>query len=496
MLFANEYREMCRARPRHGSNTTPMSLVEGEEWRCRYAYGYGLDGSEIPVYLVMPDRAEIGSSYLLDCATGEYFDLRATLSIEPIGIEHFYESFGLQLDRENKRDLIGVASTAFGLDMQDIAEDLSIQDEVAARFCPFTCGPREDRRACKKARTEESTTPPILQDTSSDITGTVDSGTSSSSESESSVGASNCDSVLEDLEEWYTKLQPLGRDLHHEDLPEDPEDRRRYFEQTWEFSFTKEMVHQLSLLPDAWPLARLTFPLDILKQLELLLQAYCFEAVATSMEPERHEERVGAFAEDLIQCVALHLAETVAGLFQDALQDASLGLVDSNNAPLLSPFWLQPIYTELLNAGSRFRAIKAKEIRRPATSLVKVMCVPYAGLAAASHRGKRKVDTSRVSLLEDKCWAGSLLVWFPASWIHAKNLEAPTHQDTVVPYASQLPTSIGFKLRRWHADRSGQTPILHGSTNATWLTLCPDNFVGIYSTRYMRAFWTMYTFIR
>ena len=241
--FRYEYREMCRARPRHGSNTTPMSLVEGEEWRCRYAYGYGLDGSEIPVYLVMPDRTEFGSFYLLDCATAEYVDLRATLSIEPIGIEHFYESFGLQLDRENKRDLIGAASTAFGLEMQDIAEDLSIPDELAARFCPFTCGPRGDRRASKKARTEGSTTPPRLQDTSSDTTGTVDNGTSSSSESESSVGASNCDSVLEDLEDWYTKLQSLERNLHCEKLPYDPEDQRRYFKQTWNFSFTEETLH-------------------------------------------------------------------------------------------------------------------------------------------------------------------------------------------------------------------------------------------------------------
>ena len=100
----------------------------------------------------MPDRTEFGSFYLLDCATGESFDLRATLSIEPIGIEHFYESFGLQLDRENKRDLIGAASRAFGLNMQDIAEDLSIPDELAIRFRPFTCGPRGDRRASKKRK--------------------------------------------------------------------------------------------------------------------------------------------------------------------------------------------------------------------------------------------------------------------------------------------------------------------------------------------------------
>ena len=299
--------------------------------------------------------------------------------------------------------------------------------------------------------------------------------------------------MLEDLEQWYTKLQPLGKELHHEDLPEDLDDQKRYFDQSWDFSFTSKIKSQLSLLPDAWPLARLTFPLaSILKQSELLLQAYCFEAVATSMEPERHKDRVEAFAGDLIQCVALHLAETVASLFQEALQDASLGLVDSNNAPLLSPkFWLQPMYTELLNAGSRFRAIKAKEVRRPATSLVKVMCVPYTGLAAALHRGKRKVETSRVSLLGDKCWAGSLLVWFPASWmplvveaIQAKNVAASTRQDTVVPYASQIPTNIGFKLRRWHADRSGQTPILHGSTNVAWVTLCPERYVHLFHTLY------------
>ena len=30
--FRYEYREMCRVRPRPGSNTTPMSLVEGAEW--------------------------------------------------------------------------------------------------------------------------------------------------------------------------------------------------------------------------------------------------------------------------------------------------------------------------------------------------------------------------------------------------------------------------------------------------------------------------------
>ena len=164
-------------------------------------------------------------------------------------------------------------------------------------------GQEETAELGKKARTEGGATPPQNQDTSSETTVTVDSSVSSS-ESDSSVGASNCDSVLEALDVWYTKLQPLGRDLHHEELPDDPVDRKRYFEKTWDFAFTQEVAQQLLLLPDAWPLARLTFPLaSILKQLELLLQAYCFETVATSRDPERHEERAVTFAEDLTQCV-------------------------------------------------------------------------------------------------------------------------------------------------------------------------------------------------
>ena len=490
--YQHQYQQMCRARPRPGSNTTPMPLEGGAEWRCRYAYGYSLDGADIPVYFVMPDRTAFGSFYLLDCTSNEPFDLRDTPSIEPIGIDHFYESFGLQLEREHKRNLISAASTSFGLELQHIAEDLSIPDEIAAGFSPFTCGPRGDRRASKKARTEGSVAPSQNQDTSSETTVTVDSSVSAS-ESESSVGASNCDSVLEALDVWYTKLQPLGEELHHEELPDDPVDRKSYFDQKWDFAFTQEVARELRLLPDAWPLARLTFPLaSILKQMELLLQAYCFETVATSRDPEWHEGRAVTFAEDLTQSVALHIAETIADLLQQAMKDDASGLVDSKNAPLLCPkFWLQPVYTELLNAGSRFRAIRAKEVRRPATSLVKVMCIPYEGSAAASHRGKRKVDNSRVNFLGDKCWAGSLLVWFPASWmpsvvkaLRAKNANAQTYQDTVVPYASGVPPRIEFKLRRWHADKSGQTPILHGSSNVTWFTLFPGHFIHLFSTLY------------
>ena len=113
------------------------------------------------------------------------------------------------------------------------------------------------------------------------------------------------------------------------------------------------------------------------------------------------------------------------------------------------------------------------------------------GLAVQTHRGKRKVGTSRVNLLGDRYWAGNLLLWFPAAWmlsvaeaIHKKNKEATTHQGAALSASAGCLSSIGFKLKRWHADRTGQTLILHGSTNVPWLTLDPDKIVHLFATSY------------
>ena len=54
-----------------------------------------------------------------------------------------------------------------------------------------------------------------------------------------------------------------------------------------------------------------------------------------------------------------------------------------------------------------------------------------------------------------------------AETIHGKNKEVAAQGAAVL---SNCLSSIGFKLKRWHADRTGLTSILHGSTNV-WLTL-------------------------
>ena len=160
-----------------------------------------------------------------------------------------------------------------------------------------------------------------------------------------------------------------------------------------------------------------TCSIHLVKQMEALLQAYCFETIARCRQPDERTARVKAFARDLVQCLALHLAEVVSEVLQGVLRDTAHGLVDTSNAESLSPkFWIQAIYTELLHASCRYEAIREKEACRAATALVKVTCLPYDGLAVQRHRDKRRVKHSQVNLLGDRCWTSNLLVWFPAAW--------------------------------------------------------------------------------
>jgi len=50
-----------------------------------------------PCFLIWPERTEAGSFWLLDCTSAGFYDLRATRSIENLGLEHFFAAFGLWL---------------------------------------------------------------------------------------------------------------------------------------------------------------------------------------------------------------------------------------------------------------------------------------------------------------------------------------------------------------------------------------------------------------
>ena len=90
--------------------------------RCRrFAYGYALDGSEFPCYLVWRQREE-QSYVLLDTATSDTLLLDERSSFRPLGMQHFYDSFALAPQICIRSD----ALVLFGLRDDELLPDLHI----------------------------------------------------------------------------------------------------------------------------------------------------------------------------------------------------------------------------------------------------------------------------------------------------------------------------------------------------------------------------------
>ena len=180
----------------------------------------------------------------------------------------------------------------------------------------------------------------------------------------------------------------------------------------------RELVH----LPRNWPLARLTIPLGGLsKQIDRLLEGYCFQILATNRDPDAHNGKIIQTATHLTLILAEYLADTIAWLMRCILDHASKILFHNDIEPLLTPgFWILPLYRELLNSARRNRPSAASERARGCTGLVKLICKEN-----KEQRGKRKFHEG-VPHPNDRGgftqWFGScslintLYVWFPASW--------------------------------------------------------------------------------
>ena len=61
--------------------------------------------------------------------------------------------------------------------------------------------------------------------------------------------------------------------------------------------------------------------------------------------------------------------------------------------------------------------VREKEQQRPPNGLVKVVCLPFDGVAAQKHGRKKATDASFETMIGPISWVDSLFVWFPAAWM-------------------------------------------------------------------------------
>ena len=80
--------------------TTPLSPKPGKTplHGRRFVYGYSLDGSDFPCYLLWPKRTPTGSFCLLESQTQWYVDIEHAGFLHPLGLRHFYDRFSLRAE--------------------------------------------------------------------------------------------------------------------------------------------------------------------------------------------------------------------------------------------------------------------------------------------------------------------------------------------------------------------------------------------------------------
>ena len=215
-------------------------------WCRRFAYGYALDGSECPSYLVWLRRD--GHSYvLLDTSTDDTLRLNQEF-FRPLGMEHFYDSFALESQISVRRE----AMRLFGLREDELMPDLqktrdgvlrirlgAHQEHEVNHVARATDRTKVSAAVIQLASHEEDTAP--KQDMSEGDASDSD-GSESASDSEQNDPPSSLVADAEQYELMQRAYAAVGEDFTGKD-------------DLIGAKYSKLL--RLEMVPERWPLARL-----------------------------------------------------------------------------------------------------------------------------------------------------------------------------------------------------------------------------------------------
>ena len=295
----------------HGDDTHRVSPFrpDGPEppLRCRrFAYGYALDGSEYPSYLVWPQR-DGQSCTLLDTSTTDTLPLNHDF-FRTLGMEHFYDSFSVRRE----------ALHLFGLRADELLPDLHITRHGVLRI---GLGAHQEHRVNHVARATDRTkvSADVIQLAAHEVDTAAEQAVSDGDASDSEGSESASDSAA------------VGKDFTgQEDL----------------IGSEYRKLQKLEMVPERWPLARLSFSLQTcVDHLDRVLAGCCWEVQATRTTPSESLLSLHQVAKCLTMKLAVHLAKEVAAILRAVLTHETKKLYNDSTVHLLcSNYWIQPIY--------------------------------------------------------------------------------------------------------------------------------------------------------
>jgi len=372
--------------------------------RCRrFVYGYALDHSEFPCYLLWPCRVQ-GEYWLVGTMAQGSLKLSTETYFRPLGLHHFYEAFSI----EGKADLRTDALAQFGLLEAELTSDLRLTAPAVLRMqwgqhreqpnAPPAHTARRDRVPPGVISPEQGEEEQGLEEEETNATGT-DSANSSEEQDGLSPDATRTP-LLEDSHQHGLMLAAY-REVGHD-----------YAVKNSQLVKGCEVLKRFESVPRRWPLARLTIPLlRSVEYLDRVLAGCCWEVLITRKDPNDSLGVLRQAANSITLTFVSYLAEFVAETLRACRTPQGGPLTDEENIHLLGAnFWVQPIYQELLHAASGHNVSVDGERKRPCSGLVKIVAKPR-----RPNKKTPDVDTACVSdWLGGYCPADSLMVWFPA----------------------------------------------------------------------------------
>ena len=75
-------------------HTLPIPWKQNQEaYQLRYVFGYAMEGSDLPCYILWPERTAEQSFWCIDAWKGDWVRLDTCAYMAPLGIEHFFDAF-------------------------------------------------------------------------------------------------------------------------------------------------------------------------------------------------------------------------------------------------------------------------------------------------------------------------------------------------------------------------------------------------------------------
>eukprot|EP00434_Breviolum_minutum_P024858 symbB.v1.2.021955.t1/scaffold1926.1/size95923/11 len=342
------------------------------------------------------------------------------------------------------------ALALFGLREDELLPDLRITREGVLRI---GLGAHQEHRVNHEARAADRTkvSAEVIQLAAHEVDpepdkAESDGGTSDSEGSESASDSEQNDppsSLAADAEQYVrASYVAVGKDFHdQEDL----------------IGSEYSKLQKLELVPERWPLARLSFSLQkCVDHLGRVLAGCCWEVQATRVTPPESFPSLHQVAKWLTMQLAVYLAKEVAAILRAVLTHDTKKLYNDGTVHLLcSNYWIQPIYQELLHSSSRYNATREGERKRPSSGLARVAAHPRPPK-------KRKPSASGASFCDwigGICHADTLQVWFPAHWAPVVLQQLQQKEDS---YRAEKPSWMDQEeapadiLKQWQEARANR----------------------------------------